>query len=197
MSYIDTIKHERVGTLVGYPIYHPLERSPYRAKTRRGAYDFTCGPLNLVLGGGSGEHPGMVIHRPGQLVIMYLLDYLEGHPVDPKQMASYDKLESLLSDSLKLDYNEWFEYCGWGAEQVVTMVEKCSAYSVQVPYLLAAHHSFERWLALSLGHFCFHHLPKIVGNLVTQLYEEYPELMAQVKPGLFPDVESTPGPALP
>lgn len=56
MSYIDGFDHEIIGTLGYLPIYHPLEA--IEGDGGWGAYDFNASPQNLVLGGGSGEHPG-------------------------------------------------------------------------------------------------------------------------------------------
>lgn len=70
MSYIDTIEHELVGYLNGLSIYHPIETVN---SEKWGNYDFSCSPKNLVIGGGAGEHPGLVIHGLDCLVVGYLL----------------------------------------------------------------------------------------------------------------------------
>jgi hypothetical protein len=60
MSYIDCFDHEYIGRLGYLPIYRPLQ---VIEGEEWGAYDFSATPDNLVLGGGSGEHPGLVIHK--------------------------------------------------------------------------------------------------------------------------------------
>lgn len=76
MSYIDTIKHELVGYINGLPIYHPLETV---TDGKWGDYDFSCSPENLVIGGGAGEHPALVIHNLGSLAALYILLCIERH----------------------------------------------------------------------------------------------------------------------
>jgi hypothetical protein len=56
MSYIDTFDHELVGFFAGLPLYHPLE-----AVMGSGGDEFGCTPLHLMLGGGDGEHPEVVL----------------------------------------------------------------------------------------------------------------------------------------
>ena len=74
MSYIDGFDHEIIGTLGYLPIYHPLET--IEGDGGWGAYDFSATPQNLVLGGGSGEHPGLVVHHLPTLAARFLLDSL-------------------------------------------------------------------------------------------------------------------------
>jgi len=56
MSYIDSWNNSYVGNFANLPIYHPLQDIDPEGKD-----EFTATPKNLVLGGGSGEHPGMVV----------------------------------------------------------------------------------------------------------------------------------------
>ena len=76
MSYIDTIKHELVGYINGFPIYHPLETV---IDGEWGGYDFSCSPQKWIIGGGAGEHPALVIHNLGSLVALYILLCIEKH----------------------------------------------------------------------------------------------------------------------
>lgn len=55
MSHIDSFKHEIVGLFGGLLVYHPLEDIQG---------DFVCTPKCLLIGGGSGEHPALVIESP-------------------------------------------------------------------------------------------------------------------------------------
>lgn len=70
MSYIDLIKHELVGFFNGLPVYHPLETVEEGSWE---SYDFSCSPANLIIGGGAGEHPALVLHNLESLVAAYLL----------------------------------------------------------------------------------------------------------------------------
>jgi hypothetical protein len=64
MSYIDTSDHSYVGTIFDLP--HPLS-----------TYDdeFNADPSNLVIGGGSGEHPAMVI-RSLDICVLYFIEFV-------------------------------------------------------------------------------------------------------------------------
>lgn len=69
MSAIDSIKHERIGTYNGLPVYKPFHNSEDRS--------VPCKVGDLVLGGGSGEHPALVITNIDRLVFQYLLNHVE------------------------------------------------------------------------------------------------------------------------
>lgn len=77
MSYIDTLAHRRVGTLAGYPLYHVIV--DHRSGRERGSPEFSANARNLVLGGGSGEHPALVIHHLDQICRLYLLYAIDMH----------------------------------------------------------------------------------------------------------------------
>lgn len=72
-THIDNIRHQNLGTFAGYPVYQPLETVP----SLRGMYNFGCHPGNLVIGGGSGEHPGLVVHNRVILMAHYLLERMD------------------------------------------------------------------------------------------------------------------------
>lgn len=152
MSYIDTIPHERIGSLLGYPLYHPKICAPNKG-VRWGAYDFYCTPSNLVLGGGSGEHPGLVIHHLDKLACSYLFELTEMYP-GIKRKAHF--LEQLMDKYVEADDSS-FEYCEWGADQVADIVQKSKEKDVPFPYSRDVHDSFEAWLGLVIGSFCVHH----------------------------------------
>lgn len=171
MSYIDTIPHIMPGTLAGYSIYAPL--CTYKIKDQAwGHPEFQCHPRNLVLGGGSGEHPGLVVHHFDDLVRLYLLEAIEAQL---SKNETFSQLEAFLLEGWTFDSQRCFEYCGWGAEDFATLVSRSQAEDLAYPYVKARDASFERWLALSLGSFCFHHL----SCLMTPRFQE--DLNAQIK----------------
>jgi hypothetical protein len=71
MSYIDTFDdtfdHGLVGFFAGLPRYHPLE-----TVAGSGGDELGCTPRQLVLGGGSGEHPAVVLRQPPAAVMAFL-----------------------------------------------------------------------------------------------------------------------------
>ena len=73
MSYIDTFDNEFVGYFGGIPVYHPLEVVPASPDDPA---QFACGPDNLVIGGGSGEWPGLVVKDAGETVACFVRAWL-------------------------------------------------------------------------------------------------------------------------
>ena len=63
MRYSDTFDNEFVGYFGGIPVYHPLE--VVLATHDDNPRDFACGPENLLICGGRGEYPGIVVKAPG------------------------------------------------------------------------------------------------------------------------------------
>lgn len=61
MSEIDTIDHSHIGYLADIPVYHPLACGT----------DMNVNPGCLVIGGGSGEHPMLVIRNFNSCVAAY------------------------------------------------------------------------------------------------------------------------------
>ena len=53
MSYIDVFQHEHCGYITGIPVYRLLESSLEEV-------EFIATPHQLLVGGGSGEHPAVV-----------------------------------------------------------------------------------------------------------------------------------------
>jgi hypothetical protein len=160
MSYIDTIPHLKAGTLAGYPVYAPL--STHRIEGQAwGHPDFQCHSQNLVLGGGSGAHPGLVVHHFDDLVRLYLL---ESRATQNNKSYLDSPLEAFLLNGWSFDIQRCFEYCGWGAEAIATLVARSQANGLRYPYVRQRDDTFERWLALSLGSFCFHHLPSLMSK---------------------------------
>ncbi|VTU42691.1 MULTISPECIES: hypothetical protein [unclassified Variovorax] len=177
MSYIDTIPHKRVGTLAGYPVYH----SNATVKAARGASDFGCTPSNLVLGGGSGEHPGLVVHNFDYLVSQYLLLRMEqlGNPPHPN---GFSPAEDYFGSKLDTNLANCFEFCGWGVEQVAEFLRRCSGHLVARPYAAELDTSFEHWLAYSFGEYAWSRQPNLMSGMferqATQLLFTYKKLFA-------------------
>ena len=161
MSYIDTISHKRVGTLAGYPVYQPLGTISGKA---RGAHDFGCTPANLVIGGGSGEHPALVVHRFEQLVTLYLLQVIDWHvQAGGTQTSALTALEDFLLGHLDLKFSEFYEFCGWGIEQTAQFLQAIKDPTLPSPYQSERHSSAEHWLAYSLAEYCLMDAPELLG----------------------------------
>jgi hypothetical protein len=152
MSYIDTFDHEYIGSINGLPIYHPLEEvlSP-----KWGDYDFACSPKNLVIGGGSGEHPGLILHKLEALVAKFICYQL-----------SEEREENLLEQDLEwlqdlawTPDSETLEFCGWSLRQMAEFVAMASSPIHSNP--LREEQSAEDWLSWSIGELVYFSLPDL------------------------------------
>lgn len=157
MSYIDSIKHELVGYINGLPIYHPLETIKDGAW---GEYDFSCSPENLVIGGGSGEHPALVVHHLGSLVARYLLLCIEKNvehfsdriPTPPEETV--DRLSDIAFDT-----GETLEFCNWSMTHIRDFVDLAKSPLHQTP--LHETQDPEEWIKESIGEFVYFSLPEL------------------------------------
>lgn len=155
MSYIDTIKHEFVGSLNGLPIYHPIETY---VNGDAGDYDFSCGPKNLIIGGGGGEHPALVLHELGALVAEYILYSLSQielyHDCSPWAEEVIDRL-----DEMSYKERESLEFCDWNMSNFNEFFLNAKSNVHATP--LKNSQDAEDWIKLSIGQFVFYSLPEL------------------------------------
>lgn len=180
MSYVDLFENRHVGTLAGYPLYHlPKGTGPGEPA---GHPEFSATPNNLVLGGGSGEHPGLVIHDFDQLVRLYLLHAIElsVHSGRPKT-AEIEALEDALVEGLNVRFYKMFEYCGWGIDQWGGLGRAICSPALSTPYDEDTHSSPEHWLAYSLGEFCIMQMPELMSSLMAKTLYEHQEAARDLK----------------
>jgi hypothetical protein len=161
MSEIDGYEHEFLGSLNGLPIYHPLGRVELDL---HGGGTFECNASTLLVGGGSGEHPALVIRGLDSLVAEYLLydlsmDAVHGHGrrVQPPE-TSMDELDDLAhSEKCELHFINW------------QMLDHRNFYQNALSPLnstpLEAGGDAERWIRLSLGEFVYFSLPELCPDL--------------------------------
>lgn len=109
MSYIDCYEHEYIGQLFGLPLYLPTKDID---GGKWGSVDFSATTKNLILGGGSGEHPALVIHEPECLVARFLLKHLDWDERSREEITEED-YELLNSTAETFVQSEMLEYCGW------------------------------------------------------------------------------------
>ena len=112
MSYIDTFKHEHIGSVASVPIYLPLE--PINGN------EFKADENSIILGGGSGELAGYVL-TPGDVIFAAIDPYMTDRTsfqlselakaaldVEGFTEDDYDELlEELLPIDTKFKYPEW------------------------------------------------------------------------------------------
>ena len=134
MSDIDTIRHYRAGLFAGVPIYIAREDG------ERTFEDLAMLRNNVAIGGGSGEHPAMLITNPVACVAHYL---------DPENWLEpvHDILE--INDYLKIELPSIFHYCNEMSRD--QWIEQLADYHSP----LKDGKSFEKWVAETLGEFLY------------------------------------------
>lgn len=150
MSYIDCFDHEYIGSLGYLPIYHPLEEIKGGGW---GHYDFSASTTNLILGGGGGEHPALVVHKPESLAATFLY-----HQLSDEQADSLSKSESDYLIDIRFP-GEILEFCGWTIRQMATLKEMAESVAFITP--LQNDEDVEDWICKSLGELVFYSLPEL------------------------------------
>jgi len=151
MSHIDSYQHEYLGQLGYLPIYHYLElvEAPW------GVYDFGATPENLVLGGGSGEHPGLVLHDFEHFVFHFLFYQLR----EEEQEELKDKRYADLKEYFYKDNNRLLEFCQWGVVTYVDFDKMARSERMETP--CGEDESVEDWLLMSIGELIYYSLPEM------------------------------------
>lgn len=167
MSYIDSFDHEYIGQLGYLPIYHPLETLE---RVKWGDYDFGADPTNLVLGGGSGEHPGLVLHHLESFVAKFLLDRITED--DEKLMSEEDR--SYVVDLAFVNYSELLEFCDWRISEIANFYEMAKSSAMANPLDEGDDEMMEEWLVKSIGEFVYYCLPDLnpQHERLSQIFED-------------------------
>jgi hypothetical protein len=175
MSYSDTFDNEFVGYFGGIPVYHPLEVVP--ALSDDGPLDFACGPENLLIGGGSGEHPGIVVKAPSEAVHCFVRAWLaEENPyLSPEERQAIGPAVTIWEEALsgrrrtRDDWRDVFEFAGWKAADYVKFSARCASGAFHRPFDPGKDDSLEQWLAESVGEFILCAMPELAQDAVEQL----------------------------
>ncbi|WP_440958449.1 hypothetical protein ACFELO_14325 [Oceanicaulis sp. LC35] len=157
MSYIDSYDHVLVGYMAGLPLYRPLEDIP---GPENGFFreDFPCRKDQLVLGGGSGEHEGLVLARPGAAMALYALDS-EDFEFPEAERA---RLNALIAEAPVL-----VRY-GWDGSTHRQFKARCKSAALPNPY--DRHYGpFDAWLAMGFGEFCYAAMPDLDPDMAKAL----------------------------
>lgn len=168
MSYIDCFKHELVGYLNGLPIYHPLEDC---IGGEFGDFDFSCTPDNLLIGGGSGEHPALVLHNLSSLVASYLYLAIE------KRKEYWPELEFIIPENIKNELDDIFyekadlEFCGWSMRQHSEFYVNAQS-PLHVSPLKPEEHA-EEWIENSIGEFIYYSLPELIPMKYKEIFDYF------------------------
>jgi hypothetical protein len=174
MSYIDSFDNEFVGYFGGIPVYHPLESVP--ALPEGDPLDFACGPENLVIGGGSGEHPGIVVKEPRETVNWFVRAWLSKDnpfltPEKRQDLAPAVGRWPGASDGWpkRSNWLEVFEFAGWQAADYVRFSTRCRSEAFHRPFDPGRDDSLEKWLAESVGEFILLAMPELAPDAIQQL----------------------------
>lgn len=185
MSYIDIIQHEFVGYFAGYPIYHPLENKP---ESEVPAGEFPCTVDDLILGGGGGEHPGLIFKNPNYIVLTYIdlwfhneskfnenfTNEMYNHFSDIMNITDYD---GSTSDSLY--------FCNWGVEEYHEFYVACSSNAVMSPFVKGERTVFfEEWLVASFGELIFFSFP----DMALEIRSDMKEIFEYINKSIFHNI---------
>ena len=157
MSHIDSFKHELVGLFGGLPVYHPLEVIDG---------DFRCDPTQLLLGGGSGEHPALVLKDPTAAVAGFVSECLDEVARDARERWG----------AVIEPYNHWrpsdvLEFFAWDVATHARFYDLCRSHALPNPWFEDSQESIERWLVLGFGEFVFYAMPALAPAIMGELHD--------------------------
>lgn len=157
MSHIDSYKHEIVGLLGCLPVYHPLEDIPGSQDGEE--FDFSCTTEQLVIGGGSGEHPGLVLLDAASAVAEFVYECGD--------FELSDGLKSHLSGVIGLPPH--FNFAGWSTEDHHDFYELCVNGSLPNAFETQSDITLEAWLHLGFGEFIYYAMPHLAAQLIEKI----------------------------
>lgn len=173
MSYIDCFKHELLGYFNGLPINHPLEKI---SGDGWGKEDFSATPENLILGGGGGEHPALVLHNLPSLVAQYLLLAIENNEKHFPELKI--PISSKIIDAVTdICYTgPELEFCYWSMIDMHEFVNNAKSPLHPTPIESDANsHAVEDWIKNSIGEFIYYSLPDLLPDDSNKLFDEFRE----------------------
>lgn len=181
MSHIDSCDHELVGYFAGYPVYHVLDTDvDYTPDSDN--EDFWVGYHQLVIGGGSGELPGLVMVNPDLAVKAYVLGINEEESRPDERKFSIDKsLQEALEEELRdADSLNKLVFAGWNTVHHMDFFERCQSKVLRNPYDYADGYydvTFEEWLLQGFGEFVYLAMPDLAPETVALFKPFEPEYL--------------------
>lgn len=162
MSHIDSFEHAFLGTFIGLPVYLPLEDI---------CGDFECTTRQFLVGGGSGEHPALIVKNPLAAVAEYLHEVV---PDSKMCSADKDKWRSVYENYLWLRTRDILEFSDWNIQTYHSFYDRCSSpYAENSFRVYSESKSIEEWLILGFGEFVFFALPQLAPEIMSQIEEPY------------------------
>lgn len=163
MSYIDTFDNEFVGFLAGYPVYRPLVVNDFHDHE---VGDFSCTPNDFVVGGGGGEHPGVVVKNPNGAVLYFFYEWLE--EISNLEKSEIERLTSALPE---YPGGEALHFCGWKVDHYHKFYQACSSASLVTPYNEERFCTLDQWLYTCFGELIFFSYPELAEKIITEQQE--------------------------
>lgn len=181
MSAIDVHAHEICGTLAGVAVYHPLEDFGT-------GWDYPLGPHQLMVGGGSGEHPEAVFDILTAVYLFLLDDELEETSDVPgfaTRLFEFptERIERILQvlDKAVLEREDAFSF-NWSGDVWHGFVERAMREEgYGRPYVKSVDGSIENWVISSIGEYALVSMRDLVVSLApSELSEELVALSTAV-----------------
>lgn len=177
MSHIDSYEHELVGYFAGYPVYHVLD-TEVDYEPDSDDRDFYIGYRQLVIGGGSGEHPGLVMVSSDLAVKAYVLAVNDDECRPNEHKFNLDEsLESELKSELAYTKTrDMVVFAGWATTTHVDFYKLCQSDAMLHPYHEDDYlTSFEDWLLQGFGEFIYFAMPDLAPETVAKFKPLAPE----------------------
>ncbi len=160
MSHIDSFKHEIIGRFGYLPVYHPLEDIDC---------DFTCSRRQLVFGGGSGEHPALVLKNPLAAVARFIEAVLKDLEFDV-----HEEWAKIIKPYLTYKIEDIIVYYDWDIDKFHSFAEMCRSKALLNPYYdYEGNVSLETWLILGFGEFVYYAMPDLAIEIMSHLEEPH------------------------
>jgi hypothetical protein len=146
------------------PVYHPLEL------IEDSDFDFDCTTKQIVIGGGSGEHPGLVVKLPNVAVAHFLLSALD--TIDDEFADIKSEWKKVIEPYL---YNDKaLVFSNWNVENYHNFFELCKSKGLQKPFNEDASEScYDVWLLESIGEFIFYSMPELAKEIMENINNPY------------------------
>lgn len=189
MSYIDTVNHSVVGTFAGISVYHTIQDLDGESSG-----EFSATPKNLIIGGGSGEHPGMVIQDLDFCVWQFLigLTELQGKEIDNYEF--FTKFENGIPNYTMSEHHMYsnLEYSGWGMKEISRFTERVNKeFDESIEYFThkdkLSNISTEHKINLMIGEFVFFSAKKLISEPLLEYIEENKQIF-EGKKGQDPEI---------
>ncbi len=135
--------------------------------------DFKANPEQLVLGGGSGEHPAMVVLDPSSAVAHFLAEELPDlsgmEPLD----AVKEHRRAAIERHIIWDIDANLEFYEWDIARYSAFFSLCTSHALRNPFDEESNHTVEEWLILGFGEFVFFAMPQLASQLIADVDVPY------------------------